>query len=151
MHGHLHHWNLADIDECANGTDLCEYTPTCVNTIGSYNCSCISDNEVLALDEHRCLGENQYSAVKINECYYAACKFIISNECMLLRPIGTWNCWHNVCDVYKHIHDTIFFWGWASQTCISIIIHDTFFVLALALYMTCISIYMTDSFSEDGL
>ena len=30
-----------DIDECVEGTDLCDSNADCTNTIGSHNCTCI--------------------------------------------------------------------------------------------------------------
>ena len=32
------HYNFADADECAAGTDTCDQI--CLNTMGSYTCSC---------------------------------------------------------------------------------------------------------------
>jgi hypothetical protein len=46
---------LVDIDECTSGSSLCEVQDSCINTKGSYECSCGSDY-VLALDGRRCLG-----------------------------------------------------------------------------------------------
>ena len=45
---------ITDINECIEGTHLCE--ETCENTNGSYTCLCNDDNTVIANDENNCLG-----------------------------------------------------------------------------------------------
>ena len=45
---------IADINECENGTDLCEHD--CTNTEGSYNCSCLT-GYILATDGRNCTGK----------------------------------------------------------------------------------------------
>ena len=57
--------NGADIDECAEQTDLCEYHETCVNTAGSYNCDCPDKADKLALDGHRCISK---ALISIKHC-----------------------------------------------------------------------------------
>ena len=32
----------SDIDECTNGNDTCHINATCINTVGSYDCECLS-------------------------------------------------------------------------------------------------------------
>ena len=44
-----------DIDECAKGTDLCQYHETCANIAGSYNCGCPHVGDKLGLDGHHCI------------------------------------------------------------------------------------------------
>ena len=44
-----------DVDECADGTDLC--AQNCLNTIGSYTCSCNTGYR-LAMDEKMCDGKS---------------------------------------------------------------------------------------------
>ena len=34
-------YNFADVDECASGTHNCSDTAMCLNSPGSYNCSCL--------------------------------------------------------------------------------------------------------------
>jgi hypothetical protein len=51
-----------DIDECMEGTQLCEVYDSCINTNGSYECSC-NEPDVLASDGHRCLGQPTVSAI----------------------------------------------------------------------------------------
>ena len=46
----------ADVDECEEDTDLCEYQQLCANNNGSYTCGCQS-GQVKARDGHRCLGK----------------------------------------------------------------------------------------------
>ena len=31
-----------DFDECANESDLCHLNASCINTVGSYDCECLS-------------------------------------------------------------------------------------------------------------
>ncbi len=45
---------FADINECIEGTHLCE--ESCENTNGSYTCICNDDNTVIANDQNSCLG-----------------------------------------------------------------------------------------------
>ena len=33
---------ILDIDECTNWSDLCHINATCINTVGSYDCECLS-------------------------------------------------------------------------------------------------------------
>ena len=41
----VYNW-IADIDECSEGTDSCNTArSSCLNTVGSYNCSCASGYE----------------------------------------------------------------------------------------------------------
>ena len=49
----LHHFFTSDINECDLGIDLC--TQTCLNTIGSYTCSCRSGYR-LDRDGYTCNG-----------------------------------------------------------------------------------------------
>ena len=44
---------ILDIDECEEHTDNCSTDATCVNTIGSYNCTC---NIGYSGDGFKCLG-----------------------------------------------------------------------------------------------
>ena len=44
----------ADINECAEDTDSCDQT--CIDTEGSYTCSCLWGYE-LATNSHQCKGE----------------------------------------------------------------------------------------------
>ena len=37
----ISHYNFADIDECASGAHVCSDVALCLNTPGSYNCSCL--------------------------------------------------------------------------------------------------------------
>ena len=34
---------IKEINECAEGTHQCDSTQICINTVGSYNCSCESE------------------------------------------------------------------------------------------------------------
>ena len=43
-----------DVDECSEGTDICNQV--CTNTIGSYKCSCNVGYE-LGLDKKTCVGQ----------------------------------------------------------------------------------------------
>ena len=47
--------DLKDIDECAKGTDLCQYHETCANIAGSYNCDCPNVVDKLGLDGYHCI------------------------------------------------------------------------------------------------
>ena len=44
----------ADIDECARGLAGCSYN--CINTAGSYYCTCMDGFELLS-DNHTCAGD----------------------------------------------------------------------------------------------
>ena len=48
-------WGIIDDDECSRNNGGCNQT--CVNTEGSYNCTCISGYS-LDDDEHGCSGMN---------------------------------------------------------------------------------------------
>ena len=54
----LHNFCCTDIDECAEDTDGC--TQTCVNTIGSYLCTCRPGYR-LANDTRGCNGQPKLS------------------------------------------------------------------------------------------
>ena len=45
---------VSDITECEDGTDECNDTATCTNTIGSYECQC---NEGFTGDGRSCMGK----------------------------------------------------------------------------------------------
>ena len=47
----------ADIDECAEGTAMCEQN--CHDTVGSYTCSCSPGYTLNTVDGVRCHGEEQ--------------------------------------------------------------------------------------------
>jgi len=46
--------SLADIDECSEGISGC--SQSCVNTVGSFNCSCRSGYQNSELDHRICIG-----------------------------------------------------------------------------------------------
>ena len=47
--------SITDIDECETGTHACNHI--CMNTVGSYNCSCNNAGYVLDDDGHTCIGK----------------------------------------------------------------------------------------------
>lgn len=54
---------VADVDECDRGTDLCDPNySTCTNTIGGYNCTCLSGFEDINGDGTLCQD--------VDECRY---------------------------------------------------------------------------------
>ncbi|XP_033102532.1 uncharacterized protein LOC117105480, partial [Anneissia japonica] len=76
-----------DYDECLNGQDriegalFCEHTELCVNTLGSYECSCQSGYE-LHLNGKEC--------TDINECDRSTDNCAANAECS--NTIGSYNC-----------------------------------------------------------
>ena len=65
---------LADIDECSEGISGCSHL--CINTVGSYSCSCHNGYQY-GSDNHSCLGKINnilimikitYDGTDINEC-----------------------------------------------------------------------------------
>ena len=36
----LHHNCSIDIDDCSNGSHVCDVNANCTNTVGSHNCTC---------------------------------------------------------------------------------------------------------------
>ena len=54
-------FNAIDTDECAEGTDTCDHV--CINTNGSYVCSCDSNEYKLGLDKETCIGVFEYSVI----------------------------------------------------------------------------------------
>ena len=41
-HLHLELYFSHNIDECTSGNDTCHINATCINTVGSYDCECLS-------------------------------------------------------------------------------------------------------------
>ncbi|XP_033117071.1 fibrillin-2-like [Anneissia japonica] len=76
-----------DNDECSNGQDqiegalFCEHTELCVNTLGSYECSCRSGYE---------LHPNEKECTDINECDRSTDNCASTAECS--NTIGSYNC-----------------------------------------------------------
>ena len=52
---------ILDINECIEGTHLCE--ESCENTNGSYTCICNDKNRILANDKMNCLGNNNFKLI----------------------------------------------------------------------------------------
>ena len=40
LSNHFNYFFVTDIDECQDGSHLCQEDATCNNTIGWYNCTC---------------------------------------------------------------------------------------------------------------
>ena len=83
-----------DIDECSEGISEC--SQLCINTIGSYSCSCQNGYQ-LDSDNHTCLGkiidalimiDNAYNGTDINEC--ASLNGECEQNCQ--NTIGSYSC-----------------------------------------------------------
>ncbi len=69
------HLICVDIDECDRQTDLCEYSETCENTAGSYNCDCPDTDDNLALDGRRCISKFNWAWTCDNRFNFPALSF----------------------------------------------------------------------------
>ena len=51
-HNEIHHFSMADIDECLTGDHFCNGSTTCSNEVGGYRCICDNTNNNGRIHSH---------------------------------------------------------------------------------------------------